>query len=374
VTWGEKITASNTYILMYTTSSDGGSTWDVPTAINSAVNVQLTGINIAGDSADKLWLVAGIMDVAAGTYDVKIWTKAAGGAWDGGTVLWDGSVLGGNCVAPTIAISSTDIVWVSCHRLVGADYIIKVKYYDGGWSAEETIDGGIMCGGTCICIDDVDVPHVVYHRLSAAKYYPYYTNRSGGAFAAGTLLDGDATAHKLYPTVCMNSDGDLFVAYQGKRAGDLADQIYVVVKPSGGAWGAPAILSDDTANACENVAIGYDDTGAVWVAWLQRGAVQDIIARKWNGAGWDAQAIIYNGAALSTAWYIDAVCTKYPTFSNPSVGFALVYGVDANASEYYGSDGLTWPAGPGGGARHPAYKKPLHVTPLTGRRPFGPEY
>jgi len=371
--WTEFITATSHYQVLYSTSTDKGATWAAPTVVYDTNNLVMTGPALAEDNDGNIHVSVTVSD-GVGGYDLYYFQKPFGGAWSGGTLIRDGSALGGIVQYASICVDGDDNIWIAWVLRIGAIGRVRAtKSSDGGasWGADEMVSGGVNSANfPNIIVDDNEVPHAAWIETIATKSQPMYNNRIGGAWNVPVQLDADANYNADAASIAISATGDVWVATCKRRALDAAAQVYYY-RYTGGAWGGATLVSDDSANACGYVSLGADGAGRVYFVWQQSGVLTDVYERTWNGAGLDAQITLSNGAAGFGGWRTSQAHTSWPNWSNPEIGFAAAFGcLGASRLDYYGPDDLKWPSG----GHHPCLHRPLKERALQGHVPGGQFY
>ena len=360
------------YYIRHKSSPDEGATWSaVHTVFNNGASA-LRDPSICVDGSDNLHVVYGKLD--GGQLDCIYQSSNDGGStWSGETLLWDGSVLASSCYGHSIILDTAGTIHVTTTYSQGGFYQVVHKNYPvgGPWSGEIVVNTdaahqsepnlAVKSDNTLICVWTGNVGGINQVR--------YATWTGGPAWSATTNLTATAD-HKQETTVAYDSNDVRWIAYRSLGGGAI-NRIYTlndggltnVSTPNDKNRYRPQIQFDSNDNA-HLLCMNASDTDSEYFLYTAG-------TNSWGGA-----VVIGNGAAWDQGLNVSGIYARYPaSVGVPISGYSATW-TPAGASPQdllYDGD-ATWPAGPGGGARHPAYRKPLHVTPLTGRRPFGPEY
>lgn len=216
------IVDSNDKVYVFFRNSDGiyfctkpyEGSWSAATAVGT--NTYWPSVAIDGN--DKIWLVT-----ISNTVDRMYFRYSINDGVDW-TVL-DYIDARDTSNRPSITIDSDNNVHVS---YAGASSPYNFYYIKYNASTETMGDAELVMTTpyrgelfSCIAIDSNNIPHVVMqHRYSAEIRSIYYANRIGGSWS-NTILS--STSYNNYrPTIAIDSDDDIYVAFHGYHAGSVS--------------------------------------------------------------------------------------------------------------------------------------------------------
>ena len=344
------------WILHHNVSDDQGATWGAGTLIVNNGAFQCDRVKCTTDYNDNLHIVYELDD-GGGNWDTEYRSSSDNGAtWSAPTTLWDGSV-GGDSKTPAIAVDSVNALHVVANRLMAVTGETDIEYRyssDTGttWDVAETVvtdvGGNDSYSSPTIEIGSGDIPHVVGNgdHPVAVKLNPWYTNRSGGAWAAITWLDARADQHMYYPDIVIDSADNIYVVYDGADAGGNY-QMYAN-RYTGGAWqGVEQLTAGAVWHFHHNLML--DTADKVYAFYLDITA-NNVEYVKYDG-GWGAETLVRAYTSHVGTCRMTTIGGNFPKDSDgfhlnmPSAGFIISYGDDIGATEdekFYGADGTTW--------------------------------
>ena len=300
-------------------------------------------------------------------------------------------------------IDSQDKIHIVYNR---ATYIVSYRSFSGGafGSQEDIYDGSAASDDVWmvnIAVNSSDIPHVVWaQQIANADAYPFYSNRSGGSWAARTQLDtssmtgGSANDQRNGIEIVIDSNNYIWVfwcrqigaannaflhynKYTSSWLGvgtllndsggginwanavvDASDNVHVVVQYQTNVyyfkytfgtdtWSAGADISDVAIKSVSSgkgasPSIGRDTAGNLYVIFINDGNDVSLTTSANGGSSWSASSEILDEA--SSVSVINFGTMRYPVIESkstqiPSANYYFLY--DAGALKVFLHDSLT---------------------------------
>lgn len=187
-----------------------------------------------------------------------------------------------------------------------------------------------------IAVDSHGRIHVVWYDNRDGHYEIYYKCRDGQAWGPDTRLT-TAPDSSADPALAVDSQDRLHVVWSDRR--DLNVEIYYKMF-DGASWGADQRLTA-AANGSRFPSIAVDSNDNVCVVWQDERLARwssDIYFKRFDGAAWGEDQLLYNGTLAAAT----------PTIEAGPAGILHVAWYeggameDANYLEYRRFDGTTW--------------------------------
>jgi hypothetical protein len=204
-------------------------------------------------------------------WDIFYKMKPSGGSWTTTEVV--SSESSGNSKFPSIAVESDGTVHVAYDdrtETPGGVYY-KMKSSGGSWTDAEIISvesTNFSCESTLDIGSDGTV-HVAMNGVSDTEGWDIYYKMkpSGGSWTDAENVTYDSTGGAYFPTLDVESDGSVHIAWDEWDGGDIFD-IYYKMKPSGGSWTAAEAVTQTSTESCEPSLV-VDQDNNVHVTWIE---------------------------------------------------------------------------------------------------------
>ncbi|UCE37653.1 MAG: BNR-4 repeat-containing protein [Thermoplasmata archaeon] len=344
--------ASVTFLISLETPKVKG---DPPFSDNVKVNTDSTltvqnAPTIAVDSTGTAYLAW--YDYRNDLYNSDIYFAKSsdwGETWTDPNILVD--VGSGNQSNPSIAVDSAGTLYLAWQDDGGVDWDIYFTRSENGgesWAYPPTKIS--TAGGTqtdpCLKVDSSDNIYVVWEDDRNSNFDIYFamsTNRGDDWSDPNTKVNRDpASSLQLNPTVAVDAEGTIYVAWEDKITGDF--DIHAASSTDGGeTWSTSVRVNKDTTVKSQNEpSIGVGPNGDIYLAWQDyRDDNNDIYFAKSTdgGANWTDPNKKINtdtGAAsqLSPSLTVSHTGTIYVTWQDKRNGnfdiyfaYSLNYGV-----------------------------------------------
>ncbi len=280
-------TQFNVYATYYSVSTG----WGTPQRLDTA----------AGSSKD--WLRVAMNDKGEG---VAIWNEYNGTNYNDYAAFFNGTTQTWGAPAPvqstfiylgtgTIGIDGRGDAMAVYQAYNGTGYSNYASYYQPGlgWGSPVQIARNPMGSNPTYAVEmnDAGYAAVSWTDWNGTAYLAVvnvFSPTTGWGtdtvFNTGAGDEGPATPS-------LDGAGDALLAYDVWNGTQFT--AYAVLKPAGGAWGTPALLSSGSGDATELVS-ALDYRGDGFVAWTQfNGVGYNILAREYvSGQGWLPQATV----------------------------------------------------------------------------------
>ncbi len=341
-------------------SADGGQNWTEEQLTDAADNQYSPAIAI--DSEDNVHVTWYGLDWGDSPTDRNIQYRKRTTAWQAQEAITDVAfdpTSPSDQTYPSIAIDSEDNIHVTWQGLGWETHpndsnIQYRKRTATAWQVQEAItDSSQLQGRPSIAIDSEDNIHVVWRGygwgINAGEYNIQYRKRTTAWQAQEALTD--ATDDQGNAAIAIDSEGNVHVTWHGYSWGTHPDVYNVQYRKRTTAWQAQEALTDAAVTQYyPTIAIDSEDNVHVaWygLGWGDNGGSYNIQYRKRTTA-WQAQERITDRAFDNR--HPSLIWAFHPTVSNqktnhPKTGYALVWSgevVTGYQVEYYASDDLGW--------------------------------
>jgi hypothetical protein len=190
----------------------------------------------------------------------------------------DAASIGKNQTHPSLTIDSNDVLHVVWSGDIdGTNNIRYANSADGGvsWSNFATITSGSGSSDfydmPSITIDTVDTVHIVWQGFNAIDTANniYYASRNAlGTWSSTTMLTAGSSLENNFPSVAVDSDGDVHAIWSGQTASSTEFNIqYRMFDSATSVWGTTTVLAADTSNSQFNPSMAVDLDDNLHVAW-----------------------------------------------------------------------------------------------------------
>ncbi len=380
--WAGYVRSDGTYNQIYVSySDDNGENW-TEIQVTDAGYHQFR-VSIAIDSSDTLHIVWDGRDWGTNTTkpNVEYAKKTSAGVWSpdgppyarGSTEPTHVTDESDNQNGPNLAIDGDDtlhIVWSGkgwgTNTGVYNQQYAKVTsggnwtpdgppYASGGTQPEHITDSASAQDRVSVAVDSSGYVHVAWHGkgwgVNTTIFNIQYRLRTDSWQAQEGITDDDDV--QRYPSIALDSNDIPHVAWDGRGYG-ANTAIYQIVYSNriGGAWAAPANLTDEAAIQ-EHSSLGLDGSDKRYVVFYGKGhgvntTKYNIQLLRYESAAWQAMEhltdLAYDNKEPSLLWAshptIDGLQTNVPT---DGCCFRWHYeDGDGKAERYYCSDDLVW--------------------------------
>jgi hypothetical protein len=274
-------------------SATRGRSYDPSTAVSHIGRVYITWADQSGAST--------IGEIYARRWNGVAWESVGSGSASGGGIS---NTPSAESAHPVIAVSPTGIPYLAWHEMVGGDFEIYVKQFDGTTWTNVGINSGAGGGisnnsassfRAAITIASDGRPVVAWTDGNGADTNIYLRKWNGSAWAElGVSANGGGVSKTAGESgdaaLAAGRNGDIYLAWSDATSGDA--EIYVRrwngsswVEVGAGSASAGGISNNSDASYAPSIAVGTD--GLPVVAWVDRsGGDTEIYVRKWTGTAW----------------------------------------------------------------------------------------
>ena len=250
---------------VFSASGPPGGDWSVSQpVVDEACSEPVDRPDLAVDAAGNGFAVW--QDERSGRSKIYFATRPVAGGWEAPIEL--GGSGSDDRRSPAIAVDALGnaaVIWSEWRNRSYA-IVAAVRPYGGGWGAPVLVadqesqwlrNPDIAAGpaGALVAVWEQVTPDHPEDTVLA-----FATRQAGGGWSAATEIPG---AVGSTPSVAVDASGTAYLAWKG-----LSPDIYLSIRPAGGAWSNKETVDDGPAEASVgNPAVAADPAGNVVVAW-----------------------------------------------------------------------------------------------------------
>lgn len=290
--WQSRRYRSDDYDIYVARSSDGGNSWSEKVKVNDD-----DGSTAQHDPSLAVDANGTVMvtweDHRHNNSDIYAATSTDGGqSWSANVQVNQDSDLGAEH-DPTLVVDANGVFYVVWweQRSDTAIYLARSRDKGVTWQAHGLVnDEGVAVGqyNPSLAVDTNGHLYVVWED-SRHGYSDIYFSRStdeGDSWGADVKVNQDTGwPYQYYPTVGVDANGRVIVAWQDERHGNDQDDIYVASSANGGQqWSAHTQVNDgDDTNNQHSPSLAVGPNQNVYLTWQdERDGHWDIYAARWS--------------------------------------------------------------------------------------------
>ncbi len=209
----------------------------------------------------------------------------------------------GNSTWCSIAVNASGaihVVWQDVTDYGGSgndtDIFYKMKPSGGSWTTTKVVssESSIESDAASLAVESDGTVHVTWDDYTETTCDVYYKMKpSGGSWTTAELVTGDCTGYPFLPSLDVESDESVHIAWEEWDGGYIFD-IYYKMKPSGGSWtAAEAVTQTSTESFSPSLIVDQD--GNVHVTWVEL-SLYDFLdvcyKKKPDGGTWSSTDIL----------------------------------------------------------------------------------
>ncbi|MBN2379358.1 T9SS type A sorting domain-containing protein [candidate division WOR-3 bacterium] len=245
---------------------------------------------ITNNSAGTTFLAtSGTWNNPAFVYRVRYRERSAAGVWSSMTDIWAPSSGDYHYfVHPSICLTPDGSRHISMgiYRTAGPAYTIGHLWSADGttWSNEYLLpaNSAYHVYATSICSDPDGNLFIAYPSYPSI-YQVRVLDNVGGSWNTPVTIS-NAPSSVYYMSICSDINGNVWVAWDA--LGGSTYEIYYAMRPAGGVWSEPQILTGDDGYASRYPNLTADDNGNVHICWADnRDGNYEIYYNWYKGTG-----------------------------------------------------------------------------------------
>lgn len=204
--------------------------------------------------------------------------------------------------SPTLCVDSNGRLYTAyCKSFTGTDYL-AVAYSDDAGASWLEVQTAVQAGSVFAAIDSTDKIHIVYQRdglASSSLIVGYRTFSSGTISSEEIVYNGTAAGDRVQGGVVLAIDSNDIphIAWGQDVVGSNTNVFYS--NRSGGSWAARTLLSDTNSGAGEtenDVRIAIDSQNQIHVVWRTDDSTDALLSHAfWDGATWSVALLSDTG-------------------------------------------------------------------------------
>ena len=218
------------------------------------------------------------------------------------------------------------------HVAYVSDYseIYYRTYANGAWSGDTLVTSGALTGNEpSLAVDSSGYAHIAYQAQDSVDFDSdiYYATNAGGSFV-NTLLTSSGTADESAPSIAVDGDQKVHIAYTTDAGGDSE----VVYHTNVGGWGSTVVTNNSQDDYYPSIAVGV--TGTVHIAYERWATVTSQVYYANNDGGWSSE-LVPSGVthAVHAAIAVDAGGRPHIVFlGQVALGYAGFYATKSGGS------------------------------------------
>jgi hypothetical protein len=252
-------------------------------------------------------------------------SATAGGASFDITQLTSSVNMEGTAVVAVDDAGNVHVAYVS-------DYseIYYRTYANGAWSGDTLVTSGALTGyEPSLAVDSSGYAHIAYQAQDSVDFDSdiYYATNAGGSFV-NTLLTSSGTADESAPSVAVDGNQKVHIAYTTDAGGDSE----VVYHSNVGGWGSTVVTNNSQDDYYPSIAV--DVAGTVHIAYERWATVTSQVYYANNDGGWSSE-LVPSGVthAVHAAIAVDASGQPHIVFlGQVALGYAGFYATKSGSS------------------------------------------
>lgn len=159
-------------------------------------------------------------------------------------------------------------------------------YANGVWSGDTLVTGALAGSEPSIAVDSSGYAHIAFQVVDSVNSDSdiYYATNTSGSFLY-TLLTPSGTANEAAPSIAVDGDQKVHIAYTTDAGGDSE----VAYLTNVGGWGSAPVTNNTQDDLYPSIAV--DVAGTVHIAYERFGAVDSQVYYASNEGGWSNELV-----------------------------------------------------------------------------------